>query len=193
MGAAEDKAMSIILTEAERLNQWSATQFAFKLPRRLDWIFARIEVTPPMIQCRKEIENISELAIECLSGPDTDLSQATLLRLELCATIRRPMRELRGAFRADGRMRRISLNSRLIESVAYNSETASLSVWLQSRRRAIHEDVSHAEYMNLISADSPGFYYTYFIASKDMSKPTRLGWLVQLLSELRSTVRYYWR
>lgn len=173
--------MDIILTEAERLNQWSAPRFAFKLPRRLDWIFARIEVTPLMVQRRREIENISALAVEYLRQPGRDLKQSDFLRSELCASI------------SDARMRRISLKSSLIDSVAYNSETASMRVWLQSGRHVMHQDVPEAVYLNLISAKSPGLYYTHFIDSDDRHTPGRARWMRHPLRTLSTMIRHVWR
>ncbi len=64
-------------------------------------------------------------------------------------------------------MQQVPIKSRLISSVAYNADSQTLHVWLHDKRHVTHYDVSEAVYNNLVSAESAGFYYTYFVARKD--------------------------
>ena len=58
----------------------------------------------------------------------------------------------------------VSFQSRLISSVAYYGMAARLTVWFRSGRCKVHENVSEAVFRNFVTADSPGFYYTNYIA-----------------------------
>jgi surface polysaccharide O-acyltransferase-like enzyme len=66
----------------------------------------------------------------------------------------------------------IDLRSRLIGSVAYNRETETLHVWLRSRRHVTHSDISEATFRNLVNAESAGFYYSYYIAGRNVAQNT---------------------
>jgi hypothetical protein len=72
-------------------------------------------------------------------------------------------------------MNRTPLKSRLIDSVAYNTETSTLHVWLRSKKHEIYLNVSMQTYQNLISAPSPGFYYSYYIATKGRKRKRNLA------------------
>lgn len=58
-------------------------------------------------------------------------------------------------------MKRISIQSRLIQSIAHDSKTGALHVWFRNGKHRIHQNVSAEIVENLISAESPGFYYSY--------------------------------
>ena len=70
-------------------------------------------------------------------------------------------------------MQQVRVKSRLISSVAYNADTQTLHVWTNDKRHLTHTDISEAVYNNLVSAESAGFYYTYYIARKTAAGPGR--------------------
>lgn len=63
-------------------------------------------------------------------------------------------------------MQRVPIQSRLISSVAYNADTQTLHVWFRNRKHVSHDNVSEAIYLNLVSADSAGFYYSCYLSRK---------------------------
>lgn len=77
-------------------------------------------------------------------------------------------------------MTRISLSSRLIDSVDYNSDTMTLHVWLKSHRHVTHPNVPPAVFETLVGAESPGFYYSYYIAANDERVPRPITWVYKL-------------
>jgi hypothetical protein len=81
-------------------------------------------------------------------------------------------------------MDRIALKSRLVKSAAYNPETGMLHVWLKSKRHVTHPGVSQAIFDLLVSAESPGFYYTYYIAANDERIPKPISWTYKAAGSL---------
>jgi hypothetical protein len=67
-------------------------------------------------------------------------------------------------------MQTVQLQSRLLASAGYNQETQSLHVWFKNRKHVIHAGVAEHVFRNLIEAESPGFYYTYYISDKEPPK-----------------------
>src|SRR5262249_43472816 len=55
-------------------------------------------------------------------------------------------------------MQQVPLASRLLASVAYNPDSRTLHVWFRNKRHATHQHISEAVYLNLINAESAGFY-----------------------------------
>ena len=78
-------------------------------------------------------------------------------------------------------MTRIPLMSRLIESVQYNPDTRTLHIWFRSRRHRAFSDIPPAKFENLINADSPGFYYAYYIAPIAKKMPKPIVWSYRLV------------
>ena len=68
----------------------------------------------------------------------------------------------------------VVIQSRLIASVAYYRNTETLRVWFHTNRCAVHRRISQTMFRNLVDADSPGFYYSHYIAERDHDHPTRL-------------------
>jgi len=81
-------------------------------------------------------------------------------------------------------MTRIPLTSRLIESVQYSPDTRALHIWFRSRRHRTFSDIPPAKFENLIHADSPGFYYAYYIAPIAQKVPRQIVWSYRFFGAL---------
>lgn len=81
-------------------------------------------------------------------------------------------------------MTRIPLTSRLIESVQYNQSTRTLHVWFRSGRHKYHCNVPATKFENLVHTDSPGFYYTYYIASHNRKVRKPITWIYKAFGAL---------
>jgi len=69
----------------------------------------------------------------------------------------------------------VIVKSKLIASVAYYRDTQKLRVWFHNGRSTTHENITSEVFQNLVSAESPGFYYQYYIATRRKSRATRPG------------------
>ena len=85
----------------------------------------------------------------------------------------------------------IAMKSRLLSEIAYNPEREVLHVRLRNNTLKRYDDISPAVFENLRSAESPGFYFNYYIArhhhrSKVRSRapgvPARAGRLMRLIA-----------
>lgn len=70
-------------------------------------------------------------------------------------------------------MERVSVQSRLIHSIAHNEQTEALHVWLRSGKHRVHYHVTSEEAAGLTEAFSPGRYYLDFIYAREM--PVRMA------------------
>jgi hypothetical protein len=59
-----------------------------------------------------------------------------------------------------------TLQSRLISEVAYDEPHEVLFVRLRTKQLKKYQNISPTMYENLVSAESPGFYYSYYIAKR---------------------------
>lgn len=64
-------------------------------------------------------------------------------------------------------MNRVPVQSRLIHSVAYNEQSETLHVWFHNGRHRAHHGIPSSQVSALIEAQSPGFYYSYYIHTPD--------------------------
>jgi hypothetical protein len=70
----------------------------------------------------------------------------------------------------------IALKSRLVSEIAYDAEHEVLFVRLRTKALKRYENVSQIMFDNLRTADSPGFYFSYYIArTRDKSAPPAAG------------------
>lgn len=66
----------------------------------------------------------------------------------------------------------IALKSRLVSEIAYDTEQEILHVRLRTGSLKRYENISPTIFENLRTAESPGFYYSYYIArAREKSKP----------------------
>jgi len=66
----------------------------------------------------------------------------------------------------------VVIKSRLLASAAYYPQSRKLCVWFHNGRSAVHDNVEEGIFRNLTNADSPGLYYSYYIAGRSLpSKP----------------------
>jgi hypothetical protein len=77
----------------------------------------------------------------------------------------------------------VSFNSRMIASAAYYPNLQKLVVWLTSGRSSTYEDVPHNVFNNLVAAESPGYYYSQFIAHRHRQVVAqRSNWALKVAS-----------
>ena len=85
----------------------------------------------------------------------------------------------------------IALKSRLVSEIAYESEREVLHVRLRTRAQRSYRNISPTMFENLRSAESPGFYYSYYIArprdrmtstAPASAMPAQAMWLMRLLA-----------
>jgi hypothetical protein len=58
----------------------------------------------------------------------------------------------------------IALKSRLVSEIAYDPEHEVLHVRLRTKSLKRYDNISPTMFENLRTAESPGFYYSYYIA-----------------------------
>jgi hypothetical protein len=67
------------------------------------------------------------------------------------------------------------IKSRLIKSVVYDEQTQFLDVELRSGKLRRFPNVSKTVYDNLLTAESPGWYYTYHIRKGEPEAGSSVG------------------
>ena len=81
-------------------------------------------------------------------------------------------------------MNRVSIQSRLIQNVAYNEQSETLHIWFRNGKHRAHYDISASRVSALIQAQSPGFYYSYYIHTPDPLVRIAPIWTPRLLAFL---------
>lgn len=79
-------------------------------------------------------------------------------------------------------MQQVTLQSRRLESAAYNEDSQILHIWLKSRRHLQFSGIPRHVYENLISAPSPDLYYSYYIAEERKPARKRRFWPIATLT-----------
>lgn len=74
------------------------------------------------------------------------------------------------------------IQSRLIKSVSYDAQTLVLEVELSSGKRRRFSNVSKNVYENLLTAESPGWYYTNHIRKGEPDAGSTAGNAVSAIS-----------
>jgi hypothetical protein len=82
----------------------------------------------------------------------------------------------------------VVVKSRLISSAAYYNASGKLCVWFQTGKCAVHDNISDAVFRNLISAESPGFYYHNFISRTKKSGQVKPSPIRRLAAALILTI-----
>ena len=82
----------------------------------------------------------------------------------------------------------ITLKSRLVSEIAYDAEREVLEVRLRTGAHRKYDGISSTMFENLRSAESPGFYYSYYIArthDKPLSSNRLMGMPLRALRLMR--------
>lgn len=82
----------------------------------------------------------------------------------------------------------IALKSRLVSEIAYDAEHEVLEVRLRTGAQRKYDGISPTIFENLRSAESPGFYYSYYIArahDKPLSSHRLVGLPLRALRLMR--------
>ena len=74
------------------------------------------------------------------------------------------------------------INSRLIKSVRYDEQAQHLEVELRSGKLRQFNHIPKFVYDNLITAESPGWYYTYHIRKGEPDEGSSVGNLFSMLT-----------
>ena len=84
-----------------------------------------------------------------------------------------------------------SLQSRLISEYASDLKSATLHVRLRNGQQAAHENIAPQMVENLRTAESPGFYYSYYIAplpTRTEERPVRPGLSIEYVRLLAGRI-----
>jgi hypothetical protein len=80
----------------------------------------------------------------------------------------------------------IAVQSKLISEIAYDGRLGVLHVRLRNGEEVTHEDVAPQMVDNLLTAESPGFYYSFYIAKPHERREHQSG--IARLSAIGSRV-----